>query len=361
MKKQTSFKKMLAAISLLTVAVPVSLTVVACSSKNSHQKQLTNSELVVQAINSTTYKLDVMTGFKVKQLKSLVTFDFIKANLVHKISKIFEPEDFTIKKITNHKNEKLLDSNFAEIGMIEAKITFDYAEHENQTTNLIINIHKNKILLSEVFKNFKFVDQKGIEDFLDVSDLIVIIKQLERKLNIVNLDQVGLILQNWTSNSIVIKAKPESKYAGEVTLSWNLKLFEIYGASNVATENEWIKQGLKGYFYLESATNQIKYFDAVWYFHINPGTYHNGFYDYHSFHFINQLKAELTFIFKGYWLTDTVATQFNSFDLTREVRVTVDSPELAKIKVFNKTNKHWENLVQKSKFSINYLGEVKKI
>ncbi|MGL5268337.1 MAG: hypothetical protein ACRC8P_00985 [Spiroplasma sp.] len=367
MKRKTSLKEILTIIGLLALAVPSSLTVVACGNKQSNSQQPhSNSEKVVQKVNSIIYKLDVMVGDKVEELMNIVTYDFIKDQLDENIKEMFEEEDFTINKITNNKGEKLLDDDFAKIGIVNAKINYDYAEHENQTTNLEINVQTKKILLAKTFKDFEFVDQKNVEKFLDANDIDVITEQVLAKLNISSLEKASLVLENQTSNSIILKAKEDSKYAGEITLTWNLKLFEVYGAKirNPISKNEWVKQGLKGYFYLESGSNKIKYFDCVWYFKFRD---RNEFdptdnSKYHHFHFVNQNDEKKDFTIHGDIWTDQIDQLFRDFNFTTEVKVKVDGPKFNKIKVFDVTNNRgWEGLIKKTEFRIDSLGKVSQI
>jgi len=60
--------------------------------------------------------------------------------------------------------------------------------------------------LNEVFKNFKLKDQRSIKGFLDSNDLSIVTQQVEEYTKKI-LDPESLVLENQTSNSIIVKNK----------------------------------------------------------------------------------------------------------------------------------------------------------
>ncbi|MDQ7982652.1 MAG: hypothetical protein REH79_00325 [Spiroplasma sp.] len=233
------------------------------------------------------------------------------------------------------------------------------------TIGIFSNINTHKIIdqrmeLKDVFKDFQFKDNKGVENFLDDNNVTIIEDQILQHINAPRLNLVGLVLEQQTSNSIILKATDEAKdYQGQVTLTWNLKLFEIIGIGMNKHPDVQIRTGLKGYFYLALNTNQIKFFDYGNYaktdLKINP-----EWPDYHKFIFTNSDEIVEEFTFDGRWDTSNVNNNFKDFDFTNSVTVSVTSPEIMKVKIFNSDINRWEKLQEEKTFVINQVGQMKE-
>lgn len=215
---------------------------------------------------------------------------------------------------------------------------------------------RNKLV--DVFSSFQFHDAKNVQGFLDASDSDTITNQILAYLAATSLDEIQLTLENWTSNSITLVAKNDAEnYQGAVTLTWNLKLFEVWGLGARARNSDFA-QGLKGYFYLEQETSKIKFFDVTNALKGFSTRLHPYFKDYHKFSFINQLNEIKDFTFNGRRWVDNIPKEFGSFNFTPGTKIVTVSPEFKRIKIFNRSSKEWEGLSKATEFIITEFGDM---
>lgn len=214
------------------------------------------------------------------------------------------------------------------------------------------------LLVPDAFKDFSLKDQKNVQTFADSNDLNSITKQIEEHIQNF-LEPAGLVLENLTSNSVVVKAKTDSKkYQGEITLSWNLKLFEIWGTEVENAIDSDVRNGLKGYFYLDGQDKQIKFFDVIGYKNIDNIIVDDNTKDEtHKFYFVNQSSLNKEFSIYGHNLTQELPTLFGNFNFTTGVEITLDSKEPKYIRIFDKKTNQWNNS-SKKEYSIDNSGNI---
>ncbi|MGL5268712.1 MAG: hypothetical protein ACRC8P_02965, partial [Spiroplasma sp.] len=99
-----------------------------------------NSELVVRAINSTTFDVGVNIDVSADYVYSKVSAEFIKNRLPGNIQKLFKDSLFTLNKITKKNGKEISDADFQRSGIVDTKINYNYAEFKNQTTTFIIRV-----------------------------------------------------------------------------------------------------------------------------------------------------------------------------------------------------------------------------
>lgn len=331
-------------------------------------KQLGNKyiQTVAKAINAAKYELVVDANTIVSNLKKEIDASFMKEKLAVSVHKIFNDQLFTVNKIIKENGTELTPADLSKETIFNAKINYNYGHKQNQVTNLTIEVSTARINLSSIFSNFQFVDSKGVSDFVDVNDLAIIGKQVLTWVSSSarDLDEVGLTLKNPTSNSIIVKAKSNSKiYGGQVVLKWNLKLFEFYGVKEISTNNPWLKEGLKGYFYLDQNDNKIKIFNFQGYAGSNLSPINPNFIEYYKFIFTNIIDSSKVkeFSFNGNKTAGENGQIFGDFDFDQGMKVTFSSPEFDKIKIFDKNSESWNGFIKSTEFSVNALGEVKQI
>lgn len=361
-----SFRKIVASLGLVTVVSSPTTVVIAAFTSNEQNKEKTanNVDMVVNAINATQYEQVVDINSRLNDFEREINTSFIKGELAAWVRKIFEDDFFTINKVTKENGEKLSNKDFKKTGIINAKINYNYDYKKNQVTTLKIEVVSPvRPNLSDVFEDFEFVDQRDIAGFLDTTDIDIITEQVLNYLALDDLNQIGLIFTDKTSNSITLKAKNNSKlYSGEVELTWNLKLFEIYGIEDDKdNSNQWIAKGLKGFFYLDKNDNNIKFFDFQDYTGTDLSSMHYFFEKYHEFIFTNKNKDEKDFTFNGKKNARENRKKFGTFDFDKGVKVVFYSPEHDRIKVFNKNTNSWKGFEKSSEFDINALGELNQI
>lgn len=212
--------------------------------------------------------------------------------------------------------------------------------------------------LNEVFKNFKLKDQRSIEGFLDSNDLSIVTQQVEEYTKKI-LDPESLVLENQTSNSIIVKNKNdlENSY-NQVILTWNLKLFEVWGTEVPNASDINVRNGLKGYFYLDSLDQQIKFFDLAGYKNINNITINSNNEDEElSIFFINGNYINKTFLIYGSSLTSQLSELFNGFNFTNGIQTKFSENSVKYIKIFDKKLNQW-NPLSKVTYAIDKLGNI---
>lgn len=219
-----------------------------------------------------------------------------------------------------------------------------------------------RIKLTDAFSDFQFSDTKNVAGFLDANNLDLITKQILNHLNLDSLETSGLVLENQTSNSIILKAKADAKdYQGEVKLSWNLKLMEIYGIG-IGTPNPLTRDGLKGYFYLEQETNLIKFFNAFKYFHgFIDGLIHPVFPKYHHFIFSNKDDDSVSkdFTIDGKWWIGQLPGKFGSFAFAPlGITFSVTTPESSRVRLFDAEKNDWIGIGADKSFDVDSLGQI---
>ncbi|MBE4704439.1 hypothetical protein [Spiroplasma platyhelix] len=320
-----------------------------------------SDQQIVDAINESSYSTNVELNSKVSDLKTIITSNFIKDKLPEEIADVFKDSSFTLNKITNDKNMELSYNDFKVPGRINAEINYNYGKFRNQSTNLIIDIKENRASLTDVFKDFNFKDLRDVEGFLDSNDLKNITTQIEKYLG-KSLDEAGLILENQKATSILLKAKSDAKdYQGEVTLTWNLKLFEALGQPLLSSTDESVRKGIKLYIYLDHQDNQVKAFDLPGYKDAltvvgyansltNPRT--------HNFSFSNNKGVNKSFNIYSRDLSSVLPSRFGSFDFTNGIQVTLNPTTAPYYKgVFNKNSNRWVTSSKRTYF-IDHLGNV---
>ncbi len=138
MKRKLSYKKMLATVGVLTVVLPMSLSIASCAIK---EKQKNNDQKIVNAINQTNYSLDnIIINSTIDELKTNISSDFIKNSLDEINQKNFNNDLFSLNKIINEKNEEINNNDFKKIGLINAKINYNYGKIKNQFVDLKISV-----------------------------------------------------------------------------------------------------------------------------------------------------------------------------------------------------------------------------
>lgn len=139
--------RILAAIGLLAIVGQSSLTVGVCNIKQTKPKLETDIDaIVVSAINQITdYQLDIEVNSKISTLKSLIISRTIKDQLSEAMKNLFNKTLFTLNKVTNEKDEELLDIDLQQKRILNIRIDYDYGEFKNQMFDLIINIDKKII------------------------------------------------------------------------------------------------------------------------------------------------------------------------------------------------------------------------
>lgn len=312
-------------------------------------------ERMVDAINNANYSANFVVNTKMFEVNSFINSDFIKNGIPLNLSAAFVPESFKLNKIMiDHRD--MTDNDLAKDGAFDTKINYDYETMLNQEAHLKITVDDERTDLSIAFKDFQFTDINGIEGFLDASNLDLITNQILKHINEDNLETSDLILEQQTSTSIIVKAKINSKkYQGEIPLTWNLKLFEIFG-SEVRLLDTRVSEGLKGFIYLDRKSNEIRFFDALTYLAQVTTKIEPNYNQYHEFSFVNKKEQVKIFPFRGKQYADLIPDEFGGFDFTTSLTVTVSSPELVKVKVFNCNNNSWLGLLKNSKFNISNLG-----
>ncbi|MDQ7983121.1 MAG: hypothetical protein REH79_02740 [Spiroplasma sp.] len=292
-----------------------------------------------------TVFLDLLTAEKIEILSTHVTIEYIENGLYSYDINYLAIIDG--KKVTRNLNGYEPHQLYADL-----QLTGPYS--------IKFVIDDGHLSLSEALKNFKFQDEKKVKEFLSIYNISNITTQIKDYLGLSDLNAEKLTLKNHTSNSIQLVAAADApKYQGEVTLTWNLKLFEIYGMG-LESPVPILKDGLRVYFYLEANSNKIKIFNAMGYLSPGDAKMHSNYDDYHEFKFVNQDKEEILFVIKGQDWATQLPHKFGSFNFTTGVIVDVDSPELSRVKIFNKNSNEWEKVGKPSKFEINSLGEISK-
>ena len=314
---------------------------------------------IVNEINSIFYNNEVNIGATVADLKDAITPEFIKNELTEEMKNNFSQYLFSLNKITNEQGIEITNDDLKNKSTIYAKIHYDYNDIKNQETNLLINHKDNRNLLNDIFKDFKFKEIRGTEGFLDANDLNIITNQIEKYLG-KSLNAANLILEKQQATSIVLKAKPESKYyQGKVKLSWNLKLFEITGQGLASSTDINVREGIKLFIYLDHKDNLVKAFDYAssknsrttigWYF---------SFFRTHNLQFTNNKGFKKSFNIYSWNLTSNVAASFGRFDFGNGIKVQLNGlmPPYY-IGVFKKDNMIWDDARNKTYF-IDYLGNI---
>lgn len=364
-----NFKKIIGSIGLVTIiSSPTTVVVTSLLAPEKTERQLTNIEMVVKAMNDVKYSMVVDIYSNINNLKNQINPNFIKEKLPHWVRKIFDDKLFSLNKVTKEDGNEITDSDLGIPKVYNTKINYNYGHKKNQVTNLEVEVvTPERPKLIDAFSNFQFVDNKGIRGFLDANDLTIITEQVLARVSRFpdnDLDKIGLFFVNRTSNSITLKAKSNSKvYSGEVKLTWNLKLFEVYGYQHSNEESYWVVRGLKGFFYLDKNDNNIKFFDFLTYAHAQDQIVHSNYDAYHKFTFSNKKMKKFTFI--GKETAAKAAQRFGNFAFNSGVRVSLDTPEYDRIKTFKRIEKdskgNWYGFTKQADFDINNLGELKQI
>lgn len=151
--KRINFRAILVFIGLATIIIPESFNKLVDNNCNKNKYDSTAepevpSKLVVDAINALTYTQEVALNSKVYSLKKTIIsklFDgfFIKCHLPFELNKEYKCGLFKLNKITNMYGRDLQDSDLQKLGVIQAKINYNYNLITNQTTNLKINVVKS--------------------------------------------------------------------------------------------------------------------------------------------------------------------------------------------------------------------------
>ncbi len=316
-----------------------------------------SEDQIINEINQGNYQVQTTINSLVSSINEKITKDFIQKQLTGEIAKAFDGNKFTFNKITYNGND-LEDADLLKSQTINAKINYNYGSITNKETNLIINVDQYQ--LQDVLKDFQFKDNYNVENFLNSNDQATIESQISDFLNISSLSAAGLILENQTSNSVILKATEDSQnYQGEITLSWNLKLFEIWGITTDLgiTDPNNSQAELKGYFYLDN-NNSIKYFDVYGY--KKPGESNNvSVYDWlHNFTFQNETGTSKTFEFSNTQQTNEIEEQFGSFDLTNKTTVTITSRVYPNARIFDNETSQWIGLNGETTLEINNSGQI---
>ncbi|WP_168104621.1 hypothetical protein, partial [Spiroplasma platyhelix] len=317
--------------------------------------QIQNGSAVVRAKANTKFTGEVIITIKSldkTELSDVIKNTEVDGNIANDAAKVLEE----IEAKNSEVNGAIEINDFKAATNLENGSAIISAKSNTKFTGKVnIIVTTIKLQLSEVFSNFKFTDEKNVQGFLDNNNLDSITNKILSHIGASSLDEAGLSLENHSSNSILVKAKPDSKYRGDVKLTWNLKLFEISGiGANASNVN--IKNGLKGYIYLDSTTNKIKFFDVVKYFQKASVQVHQNFIKYHTFNFSGQKD----FTFNGRTWVDNLPNIFGSLEFIPGSKITVDSPELHRILVFDKSTNKWQGLTKKTEFILNELGDLTK-
>lgn len=355
--RQGSFKRLLSMIGALGFIIPVSLNVVACGRP---QFQDFSDQEVVNEINRVnTYSITVVIRSTVNDVRNQITPNFIKSMLDENTKRKFQDASFNLEKIFNERQEELRDQDLIVDTELNGTFTYNYGNIKNQTVKLRIIVTESRLVLSKIFENFKFKDSRDVEGFLDSNYQKEIIDQASAHIN-ESLESAGITWENLSSNSILIKAKDNSKkYQGEVTLTWNLKLFELWGAPVEDSEDNDIKDGLKLYFYLDSKDNKLKAFDVAQYKIGRPVYIIRGdgpSYDTHGFAMENNEGKREDYSVFSHELTSEASRKFSGFDFTTGIKVYLIADPGA-IKLFNKNEKKWID-VEKKEYYIDVLGNI---
>ncbi|MDQ7982619.1 MAG: hypothetical protein REH79_00160 [Spiroplasma sp.] len=101
-----------------------------------------SQQLVVDAINETTYQVEQLVNDQAIDIETKITGNFIKAQLVGTIEKYFDQDKFLFNKITVN-GVKLQNQDLTKVQIIDAKINYSYDEILNQETNLKIKVISN--------------------------------------------------------------------------------------------------------------------------------------------------------------------------------------------------------------------------
>lgn len=136
MISKTNFKKILASVGILTVAVPATVNVVGCGVKTVVENK---DQKIVEAIKNTEFLLNVPKGTKAKSIIKIVSdVEFIKSELNDpEIMNDFD--DTTLKIEAVFVNDKdLKDEDLLQDNDVNAEILFSYAEIKDKA-KLIIN------------------------------------------------------------------------------------------------------------------------------------------------------------------------------------------------------------------------------
>lgn len=214
--------------------------------------------------------------------------------------------------------------------------------------------------LQELFRNFKLQDMEHTEGFLDFNDEEAIRKQIEDYLLSINLQYEDLTLYQLKSNSVILKSFSNFKYRGEILLTWNLKLFEIWGLG-VSSIDEYVTNGLKGYVYLEYGTNQIKYFDYLGNKTSSISQMHPYYGEYVNINFLNiNTEEQKDCIIKGKYWSHQIEQYFGSFDFVNELEISLTVQHPDKAKIFNVEENIWDSITENitNKYTTNSLGQM---
>ncbi|MBE4703837.1 hypothetical protein [Spiroplasma platyhelix] len=149
MKTKLNFKKMLATLGLLAVAVPTSLSVVACGSGTTSVEESTEQK-IAKAISEVSYSVDFSRGTKAQEIVNQVKeLNFIKAGLTDEdVRNSFVDSLFKFEKITVEGNE-LNNDHLANPESVNAEINFSYGDI-TEKAKLIINF-KMRAVTDEEF------------------------------------------------------------------------------------------------------------------------------------------------------------------------------------------------------------------
>lgn len=314
---------------------------------------------IVNEVNSILYQKDIPGGTTADELKAEISPDFIRSSLTGEIRNGFRENLFTLNKITDSQGKEITNDDLKTTGNIYAKIHYNYNTIKDQKTNLIITISDGLLELNTAFKDFNFQEVRGTVGFLDSNDLNEISNQIEIFLGR-SLVEAGLILENQQATSILLKAQPNSKYYyGQVTLTWNLKLFEVTGQKLLSSPDIHVYNGFKLYIYLDYKDQQIKAFDYPGYRNAKTVIgYANSPALTHRFNFVNNKGGNQTFNIYSRDLTSDLPTRFGKFDLADGVQVNLTTTQPPYfIGVFQKDLNKWDAAIKRSYF-IDLLGTV---
>ncbi|MDQ7982653.1 MAG: hypothetical protein REH79_00330 [Spiroplasma sp.] len=324
-----------------------------------------SDEQIVEIINETNFSVEYKSSVKVETIKNKITGDFIKSQLKdEQISTGFKTNSFELINITfedEDEDRDLEDGDLEAIGPVVTKIHYNYGTFKNQNTSLTINLVSTVEPrdLSELFADFKFKDSKNINNFLDSNDQTVIETQILVVLQESSLTDAGLVVEQQTSNSIILKATDKAEdYQGQVTLTWNLKLFEVWGIDTDGGLPPLIsdpgnKVELKGYFYLNNQ-QQIQYFDIYDYFNEGESNEVSRYEQLHTFKFVNEKDEEAIVEFSEFKKTSDIAAQLGSFDLTSKTTVEITSTVYRNVKIY--LSNDWIGLDDEITFEIDLSG-----
>ncbi|WP_339046520.1 hypothetical protein [Spiroplasma endosymbiont of Colias croceus] len=171
MKRKLSYKKMLATVGALTVVLPMSLSIASCAIK---EKQKNNDQKIVNWINQTNYSLDnIIINSTIDELKTNISSEFIKNSLDEINQKNFNNDLFSLNKIINEKNEEINNNDFKKIGLINAKINYNYGKIKNQFVDLKISVKYSDKQIVDAISETKYTKKVNFQSsVMELNDSI---------------------------------------------------------------------------------------------------------------------------------------------------------------------------------------------